>query len=83
MRGGVVWDLDAVQLPGLNPSTTENTNIVKPSVLLAEERGHLTVPPICGLPHIPGEQKRCGEIHFFCFGPIVSLYCAGLLSKVA
>lgn len=58
MRGGVVWDLDAVQLPGLNPSTAEHTNIVKPSVLLAEERDHLTVPPVCALPHIPGEQKH-------------------------
>lgn len=58
MRGGVVWDLDAVQLSGLNASTTENAYIVKPSVLLAEKRGHLTVAPICALPHIPGEQKH-------------------------
>lgn len=49
----VIRNLYTVGLPGLDPPSTQNTDVSKPPVLLAQEREDVTFSPISGPPHIP------------------------------
>lgn len=58
VRRGFGGGLNAVDLSGLNPASTEPCLVAASTVLLAEEHVHPAVAPLCGSPIIPVEKEE-------------------------
>lgn len=50
--------LDTVDLPSLNPTTTQTGLVAPPPVLLAQQHIHPALRPLCGPPAVPKEETR-------------------------
>lgn len=57
-RQRVVRHLNAVGLPGLDPSPAQSTGVGQLAVLLAEKGEDATLLPVGGSPLVP-ESRRC------------------------
>lgn len=61
----VIRDLNTVGLPGLDPPSTQNTDVSQPPVLLAQERADVAFFPISTPPHISDQVWAQGQKEAF------------------
>lgn len=61
----VIRDLNAVGLPGLDPPSTQNTDVSQSPVLLAQERADAAFFPVSRPPHISDQVWAQGQKEAF------------------